>query len=123
MAELQDIRTGRHRVLATHVLVFVTKFPHKVFGNRHPSRIEQIIADVRAALDAELVQFNRENNHAHLRSQPPAQDGNGPAGQQPQRRPLPPPATGVPRPPTPPLPGQQTLIGFQPRGLRGRATP
>ncbi|GAA4993444.1 IS200/IS605 family transposase [Actinopolymorpha pittospori] len=65
--ELQDIRTGRHRVLATHVLVFVTKVRHKVFGDRHPSRIEQIMGDVCADFQAELVEFNGQSNHVHLR--------------------------------------------------------
>ena len=47
-------------------LVFVTKFRHKVFGDRHLSRIEQIMRDVCADFEAELVEFNGENNHVHL---------------------------------------------------------
>lgn len=47
-------------------LVFVTKFRHKVFGDRHLSRMEQIMRDVCTDFEAELVEFNGENNHVHL---------------------------------------------------------
>ena len=58
MAELEDIRTGRHCVFAMHVhLVFVTKFRHKVFGDPHLSRMEQIMRDVCADFETDLVEF------------------------------------------------------------------
>lgn len=67
MAELEGIRTGRHCVFAMHVhLVFVTKFRHNVFGDRHLTRMEQIMRDVCTDFEAELVEFNGENNHVHL---------------------------------------------------------
>ncbi|MEU8302896.1 IS200/IS605 family transposase [Actinomadura sp. NPDC048955] len=67
MAELEDIRTGRHCVFAMHVhLVFVTKVRHKVFADRHLSRMEAIMRDVCRDFEAELVEFNGENNHVHL---------------------------------------------------------
>ncbi|WP_431914114.1 IS200/IS605 family transposase [Micromonospora carbonacea] len=67
MAYLEGIRTGRHCTFAMHVhLVFVTKFRHKVFGDRHLSRMEQIMRDVCADFEAELVEFNGEDNHVHL---------------------------------------------------------
>ena len=67
MADLDNIRTGRHCVFVLHThLVFVTKFRHKVFGDRHLSRMEQIMRDVCADFEAELVEFNGENNHVHL---------------------------------------------------------
>ncbi len=67
MGDLEGIRTGRHCVFAMHVhLVFVTKFRHEVFGERHLSRMEQIMRDVCADFDAELVEFNGDNNHVHL---------------------------------------------------------
>jgi putative transposase len=47
-------------------LVFVTKFRHKAFADRHLTRMEQIIRDVCADFEAELVEFNAENNHVHL---------------------------------------------------------
>ncbi|MEV0840144.1 IS200/IS605 family transposase [Actinocatenispora sera] len=67
MAELEDIRTGRHCIFVMHVhLVFVTKFRHKVFTDRHLTRTEQIMRDVCHDFEAELVEFNGENNHVHL---------------------------------------------------------
>ncbi|MEU0562004.1 IS200/IS605 family transposase [Dactylosporangium sp. NPDC006015] len=67
MAELAGIRTGRHCVSAMHVhLVFVTKFRHKVFTDRHLTRMEAIMRDVCAGFEAELVEFNGEDNHVHL---------------------------------------------------------
>ncbi|MEU4681117.1 IS200/IS605 family transposase [Micromonospora sp. NPDC023737] len=67
MAERQDIRTGRHCVFAMHVhLVFVTKLRHNVFADRHLTRMEAIMRDVCADFEADLVEFNGENNHVHL---------------------------------------------------------
>jgi putative transposase len=47
-------------------LVFVTKFRHKVFGDRHLARMEEIMRAVCADFETELVEFNGENNHVHL---------------------------------------------------------
>ena len=47
-------------------LVFVTKFRHKVFADRHLTRMEAIMRDVCADFEAELVEFNGDNNHVHL---------------------------------------------------------
>ncbi|MGC4792009.1 IS200/IS605 family transposase [Micromonospora sp. DT178] len=67
MAKLAGIRTGRHCVFAMHVhLVFVTKFRHEVFTDRHLTRMETIMRDVCQSFEAELVEFNGENNHVHL---------------------------------------------------------
>ncbi|GIG19274.1 IS200/IS605 family transposase [Catellatospora methionotrophica] len=67
MADLEGIRTGRHCVFAMHVhLVFVTKFRHQVFATRHLSRMEQIMRDVCADFEAELIEFNGDINHVHL---------------------------------------------------------
>jgi REP-associated tyrosine transposase len=67
MAGLEGIRTGRHCVFALHThLVFVTKFRHNVFGDTHLTRTEEIIRAVCADFDTELVEFNGDNNHAHL---------------------------------------------------------
>ncbi|WP_268221649.1 IS200/IS605 family transposase [Streptomyces sp. EMB24] len=55
----ENIRTGRHCVFRMHVhLVFVTKYRHKVFADRHLTRCEDF--------EAELVEFNGGNNHVHL---------------------------------------------------------
>jgi putative transposase len=47
-------------------LVFVTKFRHRVFGDRHLARMQEIMRDVCADFETELVEFNGENNHVHL---------------------------------------------------------
>jgi putative transposase len=47
-------------------LVFVTKFRHRVFGDRHLARMEEIMRAVCADFETELVEFNGENNHVHL---------------------------------------------------------
>jgi putative transposase len=47
-------------------LVFVTKFRHRVFGDHHLARMEEIMRAVCAHFETELVEFNGENNHVHL---------------------------------------------------------
>jgi putative transposase len=67
MAEYQKIRTGRHCAFVMHAhLVFVTKYRHKVFNDRHLTRLEEIMRAVCADFECELVEFNGENNHVHL---------------------------------------------------------
>jgi putative transposase len=54
-------------VFALHAhLVFVTKFRHKVFGDQHLARMEEIMRAVCVDFETELVEFNGENNHVHL---------------------------------------------------------
>ena len=63
----EDIRTGRHCVFALHAhLVFVTKYRHPVFTDRHLGRLGEIMRDVCADFGAELVEFNGESNYVHL---------------------------------------------------------
>jgi len=67
MTDYDDVRTGRHCVFILHThLVFVTKFRHKVFTDRHLTRMEEIMRAVCADFECELVEFNGENNHVHL---------------------------------------------------------
>jgi len=67
MADLEGIRTGRHCVFALHAhLVFVTKYRHKVFTDRHLTRLEEIMRAICADFESELVEFNGETNHVHL---------------------------------------------------------
>jgi REP-associated tyrosine transposase len=47
-------------------VVFVTKFRHNVFADRHLTHIEQVMRNAYADFEAELVEFNDENNHVHL---------------------------------------------------------
>ncbi len=54
-------------MFALHVhLVFVTKFRHRVFEDRHLTRLKQIMADVCTDFEATLVEFNGEGEHVHL---------------------------------------------------------
>ena len=45
----------------------MTKFRHAVFADRHLTRTEAIMRDVRTDFEAELVEFNGGHNHVHLR--------------------------------------------------------
>ncbi|MGW5387434.1 IS200/IS605 family transposase [Nocardia sp. NPDC003963] len=67
MAEFQDIRTGRYCVFVLHAhLVFVTKYRHRVFTDRHLARLEEIMRTVCTDFETELVEFNGEPDHVHL---------------------------------------------------------
>jgi putative transposase len=65
-----DIRTsvlvGTALSLLHAHLIFVTKFGHKVFADRHPTRMEETARDLCADFDTEFVEFNGEANHVHL---------------------------------------------------------
>lgn len=52
-------------MLHTH-LVFVTKYRHRVFTDRHLRRLEEITRDVCVDFECELVEFKGEDNHVHL---------------------------------------------------------
>ena len=47
-------------------MAFVTKYRHRVVGDRHLARMEQIIRAVCDDFDVELVEVNGEANHVHL---------------------------------------------------------
>ncbi|HEX5567152.1 MAG TPA: IS200/IS605 family transposase [Streptomyces sp.] len=67
MAEYGTIRTGRHRTFVMHAhLVFVTKFRHNVFSDRHLRRMAEVMRDVCADFETELVEFNGETDHVRL---------------------------------------------------------
>ena len=67
MGDCDDIRTGRHCVFLLHAhLVFVTKYRHKVCADQHLQRMEEIMRDVCADFEAELAEFNGEDDHVHL---------------------------------------------------------
>ncbi|TLG09857.1 IS200/IS605 family transposase [Nocardia cyriacigeorgica] len=67
MAEYSNIRTGRHCVFILHAhLVFVTKYRHRVFTDRHLARMEEIMRAVCTDFEVELVEFNGEADHVHL---------------------------------------------------------
>ncbi|KQC36313.1 IS200/IS605 family transposase [Frankia sp. ArI3] len=61
------IRAGRHCVFVLHAhLVFVTKYRHRVFDDRHLTHLEEIMRAVCADFEVELVEFNGEGDHVHL---------------------------------------------------------
>jgi putative transposase len=63
----QDVRTGRHCAFPLHAHpVFVTKVRHRVFGDEHPVRLEEILRAVCPDFEVELAGFNGESNHVHL---------------------------------------------------------
>lgn len=47
-------------------LVFVTKYRHSVFTDRHLTRCEEIMRAVCEDFEADLVEFNGEADHVHL---------------------------------------------------------
>ena len=67
MATASDIRTGRHCVFNLHVhLVFVTKYRRKVFTQTILDAMRSIFEDVCRDFEADLVEFDGEEDHVHL---------------------------------------------------------
>ena len=61
------LRRGRHVVYNIHVhLVFVTKYRGKVFTKQILDELRLILNQVCQDFDAELVEFNGEQDHVHL---------------------------------------------------------
>ena len=62
-----EIRTGRHCVFMMHVhLVFVTKYRRGVFTKEILDDLHRIFAKVCTDFEAELVEFDGEDDHVHL---------------------------------------------------------
>lgn len=67
MSNDNDIRQGRHCVFNLHVhLVFVTKYRRGVFTKAILDDLRGIFASVCADFEAELVEFDGEDDHVHL---------------------------------------------------------
>ncbi|MGW8989711.1 IS200/IS605 family transposase [Streptomyces zhihengii] len=67
-----DVRTGRHVVSHLHVhLVFVTKYRRGAMTDAMLTRCEEVMREVCADFEAELKQFNGEDDHVHLLVQYP----------------------------------------------------
>jgi putative transposase len=63
----QDIRQGRHCVFNLHVhLVFVTKYRRGVFTKEVIDDLRGIFTGVCVNFEAELVEFDGEDDHVHL---------------------------------------------------------
>ena len=67
MSEKDNWRTGRSVVYKNTVhLVFVTKYRRKVFTDFLLTIVEQTIIETCLQMECELLEFNGEENHAHL---------------------------------------------------------
>ena len=67
MKNINDIRTGRHCVFNLHVhLVFVTKYRRNVFTKTILDEMKAIFERVCLDFEAELVEFDGEDDHVHL---------------------------------------------------------
>lgn len=67
MQNVNDIRTGRHCVFRMHVhLVFVTKYRRGVFTKEILDDLRRIFTSVCLDFEAELVEFDGEDDHVHL---------------------------------------------------------
>lgn len=62
-----DIRHGRHCTFMMHVhLVFVTKYRREVFTKEILDELRPLFAGVCTDFEAQLVEFNGEDDHVHL---------------------------------------------------------
>lgn len=67
MKENNDIRHGRNCVFKLHVhLVFVTKYRRGVFTNEILADLRDIFSGICTDFEAELVEFDGEDDHVHL---------------------------------------------------------
>jgi len=67
MRHNNEIRAGRHCVFMMHVhLVFVTKYRRGVFTKQILGDLREVLKGVCADFEAELVEFDGEDDHVHL---------------------------------------------------------
>lgn len=67
MAKETDLRRGRHVVFNLHVhLVFVAKYRRKVFTKEILDDMRGVFESVCTDFEAQLVEFDGENDHVHL---------------------------------------------------------
>ena len=67
MEKVKDIRQGRHCVFLLHAhLVFVTRYRYGVFIKAVLDDLKEIFASVCRDFEAELVEFDWEDDHVHL---------------------------------------------------------
>ena len=68
MRSLKQIRHGRHCVFKNFVhLVFVTKYKRNVMTRPMLKRMEELIKETCEQMECELIEFNGEDGHVHLR--------------------------------------------------------
>lgn len=67
MSDIFLWRTGRSCVFKNHVhLVFVTKYRRKAITDKMLSRLEELFSETCLQMDAELLEFNGEDDYVHL---------------------------------------------------------
>ncbi len=67
MENVNDVRTGRHCVFMLHAhLVFVTKYRRGVFTKEILEDLKSIFSDVCKDFEANLEEFDGEDDHVHL---------------------------------------------------------
>ena len=67
MINSSDIRHGRHCVFNMHIhLVFVTKYRKKLLTKNALDSLQMFFSEVCRDFEAELKEFNGENDHVHL---------------------------------------------------------
>ncbi len=67
MEKSTELRHGRHCVFKMHVhLVFVTKYRREVFSKAVLDDLRLIFASVCSDFEAELMEFDGEDDHVHL---------------------------------------------------------
>ena len=67
MTKTNEIRVGRHCISNMHVhLVFVTKYRRHVFTKSILTRMQQVLTSVCDDFEAELLEFDGEDDHVHL---------------------------------------------------------
>ena len=67
MKKNNDIRHGRHCIFLMHVhLVFVTKYRRDVFTKAILDDLRPIFSSVCVDFEAELIEFDGEDDHVHL---------------------------------------------------------
>ncbi len=67
MSNTNEIRAGRHCVSKLHVhLVFVTKYRRRVFTKAILRRLEEVFETVCNDFEAQLIEFDGEDDHIHL---------------------------------------------------------
>src|SRR5947207_15583265 len=72
MTNTNEIRAGRHCVARLHVhLVFVAKYRRRVFTKAILRRLKEIFGTVCNDFEAELVEFDGEDDHVHILVQYP----------------------------------------------------
>jgi putative transposase len=67
MKKATNLRHGRHCIFALHVhLVFVTKYRKRIFTQKVMLALKEIFQSVCFDFEAELMEFDGEEDHVHL---------------------------------------------------------